>query len=179
MDAFLKVTKYLETIPVIFLLTITFALGLCLFLPTEFARTLGVEAFRREYRIFLGPGLILTLSFLGARFFNLLWERKKEKQNLKELQESLNHLTPEEKGYLAVFIHEQKNTINVGLDDGIMQGLKIKKIVYRASNQGNVMEGFPFNLQPWAREYLDKHPQLLEGHCGKPETPIQKVRGPW
>jgi hypothetical protein len=87
----------------------------------------------------------------------------------------LHKLTPEEKGYLIPFIEGQMNSINVGMDDGVMAGLRAKGITYLAANMGSVLDGFAFNLQPWAREYLEKNPNLLEGAAGHPMTPQQKL----
>ncbi len=35
-------------------------------------------------------------------------------------------------------------------------------------------EGFSFNLQTWAREYLENNQYLLEYYVGQPMTPHQK-----
>ena len=99
----------------------------------------------------------------------------KEKKGLKQCQEMLQQLTPEEKGYLVPFIFEQKNSVYVGMDDGVMAGLVAKGITYRASNMGSMLEGFAHNLQPWARSYLGQHAELLEGSVGQPLTPGEKL----
>ena len=88
-------------------------------------------------------------------------------------------LTPEEKGYLVSYIEGQQNTIYVGLDDGIMGGLTAKGITYRSSNMGDLLNGVAFNLQPWARSYLEENRYLLDGYAGKPMTPREKLYGRW
>jgi hypothetical protein len=90
------------------------------------------------------------------------------------MQKYLYKLTPEEKGYLMPYIETEKNTVNVGLDDRIMGGLVAKGITYRASSTGNMVTGFAYNLQPWAREYLMTNPQLHSGASGRPMAPGER-----
>jgi hypothetical protein len=105
------------------------------------------------------------------------WARKiKTESNTKKKYDYLKQLTPEEKGYLIPYIEEQQNTINVGMDDGIMAGLCAKGITYRAANIGDLLNGFAFNLQPWARDYLNSKPELLNDYSGEPMTPREKLR---
>jgi len=170
---------YFRKIPAAFLVAIVSVLGLILFVPEEYAKTLAVDGFRNEYRVFLGPAFLLTLSFSAARVFNFFMQRYRQKQTLKKGQEALQNLTPEEKGYLIPYIEGKQNTINVGMDDGVMAGLRSKGITYLAANMGDLLNGFAFNLQPWAREYLESNPHLLDGYAGGPMTPRQKLHSRW
>ena len=170
---------YFTKIPAAFLVAIVVVLGLILYLPEEHAKTLAVDGFRNDYRLFLGPAFLLTLSFGAARVFNFFMQWYRQRQNLKKRQEALHRLTPEEKGYLIPYIEGQQNTINVGMDDGVMAGLRSKGITYRAANMGDLLNGFAFNLQPWAREYLEQNRHLLDGYAGSPMTPRQKLRSRW
>jgi hypothetical protein len=179
MDKLTGLADYFRKIPAAFLVAIVSVLGLILFLPDEYAKTVAVDGFRNEYRVFLGPAFLLTLSFCAARIFNFFMLGYRQKQVLKKRQEALHNLTPEEKGYLTPYIEGQQNTVNVGMDDGVMAGLCSKGIVYLAANMGDLINGFAFNLQPWAREYLEKNPQLLDGYVGGPMTPRQKLHSRW
>ncbi|MGL6349088.1 MAG: super-infection exclusion protein B [Aeromonas sp.] len=86
----------------------------------------------------------------------------------------LHTLTPEEKGYLIPYVIDQQNSIYVGMDDGIMFGLRAKRVTYLASSMRDILDGIACNLQPWAREYREDHPYLLDGYIGKPLTSRQK-----
>ena len=176
MDKIVVVLDYFRKIPTAFLVAIVTVLGLILFLPEDYAKTVAVDGFRNEYRVFIGPIFLLTLSFCVARIYGFLMQSFNYRKTLKRMQESLHNLTPEEKGYLAPYIFNQKNSIYVGIDDGIMTGLHIKGITFRSTDIGDLLDGFAFNLQPWAREYLEKNPQLLNGYVGGPLTPRQKLR---
>lgn len=175
MEKLVGFADYFRKIPAAFLVAIVSVLGLILFLPEEYAKTLAVDGFRNEYRVFLGPAFLLTLSFCAARVFRFFILGYRQKQALKRRQETLHTLTPEEKGYLIPYIEGMKNTVNVGMDDGVMAGLRSKYIIYLATNMGDLLNGFAFNLQPWAREYLEKNPHLLDGYTGGLMTTRQKL----
>ena len=179
MDKLTSFADYFRKIPAAFLVAIVSVLGLILFLPESYAKIVAVDGFREQYRVYLGPVFLLTLSFSIARVFMFFMQGHNQRKALKAQQESLHKLTPEEKGYLAPFIFGQQNSINVGMDDGVMAGLRSKGITYLAANMGSMLDGFAFNLQPWARECLEKNHNLLEGHAGQPMTPQQKLHSRW
>ena len=166
---------YFRKIPAAFLVAIITVLGLILFLPEEYAKLVAVDVFRIKYRVFLGPIFLLTLSFCAARIFTFLMQSYTQRKELKKRQVLLHKLTPEEKGYLNQYIEGQQNSVYVGMDDGIMYGLRSKRITFLAANMGSALEGFAFNLQPWAREYLENNLHILTGHTGKPMTPQEKM----
>lgn len=173
-EAILKTFEKLESISITLLATLWATLGFLIFIPDPIADQLKVLTFRNDYAVFLGPLFLLFMAFLLARIIGETtnWLRSRKAERDRERQ--LHQLTPEEKGYLKDFIVAGRNTINVGLDDGIMGGLEKKKICYRASDMFDLLEGASFNLQPWARLYLEKNPDLLAGSTGKPLTPRQK-----
>lgn len=123
----------------------------------------------------MGPIFLFTVAFAIARVFTFFLRVLKRRSYLKGAQRVLENLTPEEKGYLIPFIIYQENSIYVGMDDGVMAGLRAKNITYCAISMGSVLDGFAFNLQPWAREYLYNKTHLLEGAVGRPLTPREKL----
>lgn len=179
MDKWTTIVEYFRKIPAAFLVALLLTLGVILFAPIKYANALAVDQFRETYRIFLGPAFLLVFAFIIARLYTVVEQRFASKKALKKLHQTLHNLTPEEKGYLAQFIDEEKNSIYVGMDDGVMAGLRRKGVTYLAAHQGNLLQGFAFNLQPWAREYLHGNPQLLNGGVGKPLTPREKLRSKW
>ena len=80
-------------------------------------------------------------------------------------------MTPDEKAYLVPFVLQQENTQYFLIEDGIAGGLIAKGVLYRSSNVGSLVSGWAHNIQPWAREYLTEHAELLEGARAKPNTP--------
>lgn len=169
-----SLTEYLQKIPAAFLVAILSVLALILFLPFDYAKTLSVDGFRDEYRVYLGPAFLLILSFCIARIYSHFMSAHRNRRIIKARRKLLHKLTPEERGYLIPFIVNQRNSVYVGLDDGVMSGLLNKNITYLPSRQGDILNGFAFNLQPWAREYLEENPGLLNEYAGRPLTPREK-----
>lgn len=179
MDKITAIAEYFRKVPAAFLVAVLTTLGLVLFLPEHYAKVLAVDTFRGQYRVFLGPVFLLVLAFGVARLCTYIGRAYADRRLLKKRRELLHRLTPEEKGYLVPYIQEQQNSVYVGMDDGVMAGLGKKGVIYLAANMGDLLNGFAFNLQPWAREYLQSHPQLLDGYAGRPVTPRRKLHSGW
>ncbi len=157
----------LAYLPVSFLVSIAMVLGLILFSSAEIANTLSVDEFRMKYRAYLGPAFLVTVFLLFSRLCSIGARKYRGWRNLKRTQKLLHQLTPEEKGYLVPYILGQTNTIHARLDDGIIGGLLMKRVVFRVGDVGYLNGENPFNLQPWARNYLEQNPHLLDGHQGE------------
>lgn len=156
-------------------LGIAIACTLVIFLPSDMAQRLGVAEFRTERRGFLGWSCLLAWSYLLAA---LIWHGKDyardkidEHQLRKLRQRSLHELTAEEKGYLSEFMRGC-NTIHCEPEDGIAGGLVGKNIIYSPAPVFDILEGVPYNIQPWAKRYLQIHPELRKG-AKKRERPSQ------
>lgn len=173
-----KITNFLESlknIPTYLLVAVTIALALLIFLPDRIADLLAIKDFCTSYRSWLGPAFLVAASICGAKAVIGLFGILQGKNRLKAMRLQLHNLTDEEKGYLSQFILAGKNTIYVNIDDGIAGGLSVKSIIYRSSNLFNVLDGIPYNLQPWAREYLGRHQELLADGNGTPLTPKRRL----
>ena len=175
MSKITAIFDFFRKIPAAFLVAIVTVLGLMLFLPEQTAKDLAVDIFREKYRVYLGPAFLLSVAFCVARVFNFFSNIVLVKRRLKKQQKVLHSLTSEEKGYLVPFIIHGQNSVNVGMDDGVMTGLRVKGIVYVPGSMGSVLDGFAFNLQPWAREYLSNKKHLLDGYAGRPLTPSERM----
>jgi len=173
----LDTLDWLRKAPTWLLLALSIVLALLLFLPSEIAETLAVMDFRNSYRKFLGPALLLLFSFLITKALLSINDYRRMKVNQSRRLSQLHSLTAEEKGYLAQFILHGRNSIHVAMGDGVAGGLEAKGIIYRSSNAFSILEGPPFNLQPWARDYLSEHPDLLEGAVGAPQTNEERIFG--
>ncbi|MEL7113733.1 MAG: super-infection exclusion protein B [Pseudomonadota bacterium] len=182
------------SIPYPILIACLASIGFLLFSSNETADLLAINEFRDTNRFYLGPLFVLAaFLFVGRVTGSILtgiagWsKRRREKREAIEEQAridenrmlALKSLTPDEKGYLAPFIFDDQTIVNVGFEDGIMQTLIAKDIAYRASTLGSKLEGFEHGLQPWARELLQIHPELLDGARGRPRTPREKLYGEW
>lgn len=174
-----RVTDLLHAIrrvPTSLLFVVSATLFAVLFLPGEAAKTVAVDEFRQTYRVFLGPSLLLFVAWLLSRFIPMLFAPFRAYLKMRRLHASLKNLTAEERGYLLPFIAEGRNTINADMADGVAGGLHAKGIIYRANPVFDFVEGVPYNLQPWARDYLSKHPELLSDAVGEPLTGAERRR---
>ena len=164
------------------LIGIAIAAGLLLFLNEGYVTKLGFQEFRDQNRSYIGATLIGSVSILAAqlawwlRHHIWVWFQGKQSQRLR--LKWLHVLTPDEKAYLLSYIANSENTQYFAIEDGVAQGLKAKGIIYMASTVGSMLDGFAYNLQPWAREALEANPDLLEGSGPQPPTPRQR-RGLW
>ncbi|MFK3660043.1 superinfection exclusion B family protein [Scandinavium sp. NPDC088450] len=175
MDVVTGLLDFFRKIPTALLVAITCGLSLILFLPESLAAKVAVDGFRKEYRNFIGPAFLLAVSFLVARVYQFFHDLYGDRQRQKVRISYLEKLTPEEKGYLWSYIIDGENSLMCGPDDGVMGGLVAKRITYRAANVGSMIDGFAFNLQPWAREHLQSNTHLLDGAVGRAMTPGEKL----
>lgn len=162
--------------PTALVIALFVAVSVTLLSPDSLAEKLALDAFRMKYRIALGPAWLLLTSILGTKTILYLIRRVDARVVLRTKREQLHVLTPEEQGYLAPFIQKKMNTIHEDMTDGVAGGLKLKGIIYPASDLIDIVKGVPYNLYPWAREYLTQHPELLKDAVIKPRNPHGRRR---
>ncbi|PJY96155.1 superinfection exclusion B family protein [Pseudomonas donghuensis] len=136
-----------------------------LFGSDELINILGLLEARETAKPWLGVIWLISLSITTAETTHLTfkWIKKRIKwqMNLKRLQKGLNNLTPEEKNFLSGYITNNTRTQSAPYTDGMINGLVAATIIYRSSNLSQYHTTFPYNIQPWAWEYLHKHPEVL------------------
>lgn len=162
--------------PTLLLIALGASAVFILFIPEPLAATLALDEFRKTYRIFLGPGLVVVGAWLLTRLVAIAVTPIKHWRNLRRLQNTLSTLTVEEKGYLAEFVVTGRTVVLVPLEDGIIGSLVARQIVYRSSNLFNIVEGVPYSLQPWARRYLEANLDILKHAAASPVSPLEKRR---
>lgn len=141
------------------------AAGLVLFLPEHFISHIGLDELLKSYRMYVGLAFLISASLLGVRIVSFLWSLlggpyenwKLERDGVR----MMGDLTQEEKSFLRPYIINGANTLTAPIGDGIAQGLAAKNIIYRSSNVGHLLNGFPYNLQPYMRRLLTQRPELL------------------
>jgi hypothetical protein len=74
----------------------------------------------------------------------------------------LPQLTEDEKAILRGYIEGQTRTQYLAMSNGTVGQFVVEKILFRASSLGSVADYFPYNIQPWAWDYLNNHPEVLE-----------------
>ena len=130
---------------------------------------LGLTSFGR-YR-----GLVTLLAFLSAAalivelatWLGKQFNEKRLARNLREERANYLHtLSPEEKGLLRSYLDTQRVTQYLLTTDGNVGALLRNRVLYTGARTGRLVRGGPtiaVNIEPWARKYLNEHPELLDG----------------
>jgi len=139
--------------------------GFVLWGPKWFASGLGLEQFIETYRMYLG---VVFLLFLAATLPTPIhWAASKagevvQERRHKEAREArLRDLSKGEKAVLRYYITNDTRTQTLNYADGITSALEEAEIIYRASNMSKSYTNFAYNIQPWALDYLRKHPEVI------------------
>ena len=138
--------------------------GLLLFGPEGMIAGMGLRGIRDDYRPWFGVALLAVGSLLCVEVASGTGGWFKQRivwwLNLRRLKQRLHDLTPAEREALRGYIENDTRTQYFNPQNGVAQGLVHATIIYRASSLGSI-EGFAYNMQPWAWEYLRAHPELL------------------
>ena len=79
-----------------------------------------------------------------------------------DAERRLHDLTDEEKNVLRDYIHRGSRTHYLEMNNGVTAGLVAAAVIHQASPMSVRRTIFPYNIQPWAWDYLREHPELLE-----------------
>lgn len=146
------------------LLGIALASGALLYAPAHAIAATGLADFLAKYRMWIGFALLASCAYLLAHglawVFNVIGSLLDDARMRKVRRKWLTTLTPDEKAVLIPYIRDQAASVTYSLNDGAVRGLEGKRVLYRASSVSYGL-GFPFNMQPWAREILSAEPELL------------------
>ncbi|MDA0988382.1 MAG: superinfection exclusion B family protein [Chloroflexi bacterium] len=148
------------------LLFSSIVLGLLIFASDSALAALGLSGLRADYRTLIGllgilsfSGLIVTVGKSASQFAK---SEIVQRQNLKRRQERLRNLTPPERTILRKYIEENTRTQYLSINDGVVQGLIAETILYQSSRVSVWELAFAHNVQPWAWDYLNRHPELVK-----------------
>ena len=134
-------------------------------LPKEWRQYLGYDKIIDPYRGWISLigiafgvyGLIVLVSCIPAWVLEK-WQEWLLKRNAPNI---LRKLAPDEKAYLAKYIKKDVSSLEFGINDGVICGLRAKNVVYLPSSAG-YFSRIAFNLQPWVLEAFDRHPELKD-----------------
>lgn len=168
MADFIKALLELLKLAPRFIVALGGASAILLFANDQFLKRLGVFEMVQKYRFALGLTLVLSIAILGVNIASFLlgslkhsWRKKKTFQ---EGIERLNSLTEDEKQILRYFLAADTRATMLRYDDGVVQGLVHRGIIYQSSSMGNLFQGFPYNISDWAWDYLQANPGVLKGY---------------
>lgn len=151
-------------IPANYFLPVLVASAFGLFAPLDVLEFLGIAFWREDGKPYLGSVFVVSSAIVGSHFGALIvqWIVAKYQYVLGtiRMRGRLKCLSAEEKKVLAGYLKGKTRTQLFHMDNGVVRGLVESKILYAAVLQGEIYN-FPFNMQPWAWRYLNKHPELV------------------
>ena len=109
---------------------------------------------------------LMAISMLLSHIFDWMQKTIKnniaKKRDLKDRQRMLNDLTKEEKEILNKYIEGNTKTQYLYYTNGVVRGLELQLIIFKATQISVGGTKFPYNIQPWAWEYLNQNKHLVE-----------------
>ncbi len=178
-----KIIEFFKQPQLVFVVAVT--TGLIVFLPDRAVHKMGLAHSRNTYLPFIAIiFLVATVQFItqmSIKGYTWNKERNKKKEDLDNRLKLLKSLNVEECDTLKRFIEHKTITQRLDVDSGIVNSLLLKGIIYRATNRATsgfadhtyygVVYSCDHNLQPWAWEYLNEHPELLARQEKNTSTP--------
>jgi hypothetical protein len=148
------------------------ATAIVLFAPAAVIARLGLDTLLSTYRPCVGGGFVLSAaifaSYLLAQAVRVLQPIALQRWNVRQWRKNLHYLSLPEQSLLAEYLDADSTTQCYFIGDGVVAGLIGKGILYRASNVGRPgLASFDHNIQPWAWEYLKRHPELVAAGRGR------------
>ena len=126
--------------------------------------SIGLKQIRHQYRPWISLAFLASTAVVVGHLVTEgsmhLKKRHEEREAQKNALRRLHNLTTVEKVILARYIDRQTRTQNLDVGSGVVNGLEHEGIIYRASQIGH-LDRWPYNIQPWAWKYLNKHRHLL------------------
>jgi len=141
--------------------------GVLIFLPVSWLEVLGLKAFSIEHRSWLGLVLLVSLGICAVsaaiRVIEAVGGAFHRRGVRRFVAEKLNRLTEGEKQILRFYFAKGTRSNTLRVDDGEVRELVACRILYRASEIGNLLEGFAHNISDFAWDYIHAHPEVLQG----------------
>lgn len=149
-----------------YMLPISLTTGVITLGPPTLLHALHLEGIAKTYPAWFGGAFLLSTALLVSHgaFLGVGTAtrhcRAKKAQKLRI--DRLHKLTDAEKAVLRGYFDEGTPTQHLRMSDGIAGHLEGFRILFRSSDVSVHQDLFPYNLHPWAREYLSLHPELLQ-----------------
>lgn len=146
--------------------TLAFATGVVLFAPGQAIDRLGMTEFVADYRGWMGLAFLVSfaawLSYGISHVSSAILFRLGLWRSVRAGREYLKVLSPPEREILRQFIQGDTKTVNLDLASGDHHQLELNNVIYRPRSVSQRLTYFDYNIQPWAWDYLRKHPGLLD-----------------
>jgi len=173
-----KLFNSLSSTPIFVFLALSLFSGIILFSDVSLLSTIGLKAFQETYFGMLGLIFLFSNCILMSKIIIIILNKLKnisfENNNNKVRKTYINNLTYDEKTYLKPYIINETNTQYFHVTDGVCGGLFQKGILYRASPNGDMIHGFPYNINPWAKDLLTEKKDFFINVGDRNRTPYEE-----
>jgi Super-infection exclusion protein B len=149
--------------------------GFLLYGPSDWvdASIAALVATNRPYIVvaFLVFSFIAVVSLLVS-LAEWIFKSRNKSEYWRDRRQSLHSLTEDEKAILRKMMGGHTRTVSIAFSDGVGGSLEARHIIVRTSNVFNTDLDeweLPYTTQPWAEDYLKKHPELLAPKPGANE----------
>ena len=164
LDSVIKPLLGLLKEPVRYIIGLGIAAAIFVFAPDSIINKLGLLKLRDEGKPYLGFFLLFCIAIVIANIIGFGVVKYNGYRFLRAVKKRLHRLTIEEKQILRGYIEGQTRSLDLDIRSGVVKGLVGEHVIYRVSSISNPMAGltaFAHNIQPWAWDYLNDHPDLL------------------
>lgn len=149
-----------------YLVPLSLVTGFVLFAPQRWLAVFGLVGFVSDYRPWFGAAFLLSTTLLvsAAKTAGYGWVvgRRQQARRLEAMKRRLHNLSEPEKEILRGYIEGDTRTQYLSMHDGVVSGLEVERILFRATVLSRGWDEFAYNIQHWAWEYLNKNPKLLQ-----------------
>lgn len=142
-------------------LVVSALIGGLLWGPASLLAQLGVADLVGQYRPYLAGILLLSLVPTIAGTVLAAADNVRSVVFRRRAREKLHSLSTDEKLLLIQYVANDSKTEYFDPMDGVVAGLQLAGILYRASSVGNTSTGFAYNITDWSWRHLRSHANLL------------------
>ncbi|CUN86908.1 super-infection exclusion protein B [Clostridium disporicum] len=152
--------KIKELVGVVFFTTLLITI-----LPKNIIELMYLGEFKEKYQVYISLGLIIASAYYILSIIVFISEMMVSKLiNSKKIaiKYMKNQISPDEMQLIIKTFYDDTNKIfkssgYISYSDGRKAALENKKIIYLASTISRSGSSFAYNLQPYAREFLNKN----------------------
>ncbi|MDU1442681.1 MAG: super-infection exclusion protein B [Clostridium cochlearium] len=157
-------------LPTKIMFAIALATGLILFLPENIVAKLYMVDFRNKYGFVIGLIFLISVSISIISFIVIIYRYYSNKYYMKKFKDGANDRLKKFSDYQKAIVYYlfsmENHTGELPLHDGAVVWLKNNMVIIETTNQYMVSDlnnaVFPYMLQPWVVEELEKDRGLFE-----------------
>lgn len=163
MELLAKIAEFFKLKPQ-YIAAVCLTCAALLFLPKPWLVKIGVDAFAKEQKGWVGVFFLLSLAFFLCTVVASLSEKKQQKKKRLKREQSysdlVNHMSPDERGFLKLFIDRQQKSLALPSRHEVVQALQAQGIIHFTGFSHDYEDVYTLDLGVW--KHLQAHSELLE-----------------